>query len=710
MSIAEFIPYPHVSGPLIDSKPQQKFEDPLSCVLECAQNSIDAKLNETSKVLLSIQFKLLNKSDLGFFDKNFESHLKVAGENGRVKDWMSIYDAKIPCLIMEDFFTTGIVGDPTLAKRQTEEGNPNNYHTFNFSFGGNAKLADHTKGGSEGEGRQTFCLASDISTFFYLSVDKQHENRACFFGMCYLGEREVQGKDYEIFSYFGEKKQNPKYKGEYFDAIPITDKNQLETIIKIFNLKRKLNDAGTSVIIPFFNKEEVNTDKILECFADRYRVPITRNQLEVQLNGKTLNKDNIALTAQEIADGEEKKQLCKNYFEFLERCNKSQNSQKDFYEIKFFDQNKIGKEDIGNFEKASKDFDAGKLLKLRLKFPVEKKDTEQQRRYKSYYTYTDIFLKKYPAEFTIQESYNDFIRGTIPIYRERKKTMSMFYLIDVQDEHASLLIKHAERANHSEISPHNFKLRNAYKGHSKLVSLIKKIPQNLYMIFTSDNSEADHEITQDLFRIEDTGASGTQTKVGRDRIQEIVEKKDKISDIIVPPIFEGLKKYETSSSSELNGRCTYTISGVNYNRNEIKKKIEDVEKYIADTKKIDLEKFSADEIIKMQNKVGTFNRRLSEYKEFLDIKCNFYPRRIEIDAAYDGEGIGNPFKRYNRSDFDFSDVNNFKFKLNGDVILKSKRENHISLAATSGDFKFSVTGFSKDSLEDVRWRDRNYVE
>ena len=35
----------------------------------------------------------------------------------------------------------------------------------------------------------------------------------------------------------------------------------------------------------------------------------------------TLNKDNIALTAQEIADGEEKKQLCKNYFEFLERCN-----------------------------------------------------------------------------------------------------------------------------------------------------------------------------------------------------------------------------------------------------------------------------------------------------------------------------------------------------------------------------------------------------
>ena len=81
MSIAEFIPYPHVSGPLIDSKPQQKFEDPLSCVLECAQNSIDAKLNETSKVLLSIQFKLLNKSDLGFFDKetNTESPLMPQG-------------------------------------------------------------------------------------------------------------------------------------------------------------------------------------------------------------------------------------------------------------------------------------------------------------------------------------------------------------------------------------------------------------------------------------------------------------------------------------------------------------------------------------------------------------------------------------------------------------------------------------------------------
>ena len=36
-----------------------------------------------------------------------------------------------------------------------------------------------------------------------------------------------------------------------------------------------------------------------------------------------------------------------------------------------------------------------------------------------------------------------------------------------------------------------------------------------------------------------------------------------------------------------------------------------------------------------------------------------------------------------------------------------KNENKIRLLAKNEDFDFAVTGFQKDSFEDVRWRDRS---
>ena len=38
----EFVPIKHGGGVIVDSKPQQKFEKPDNCILECVQNAIDA--------------------------------------------------------------------------------------------------------------------------------------------------------------------------------------------------------------------------------------------------------------------------------------------------------------------------------------------------------------------------------------------------------------------------------------------------------------------------------------------------------------------------------------------------------------------------------------------------------------------------------------------------------------------------------------------
>ena len=48
----------------------------------------------------------------------------------------------------------------------------------------------------------------------------------------------------------------------------------------------------------------------------------------------------------------------------------------------------------------------------------------------------------------------------------------------------------------------------------------------------------------------------------------------------------------------------------------------------------------------------------------------------------------------------------FKFKYDGDISLKKCSENTIVLSATSGNFKFSLNGFSKISDYDVAIQDK----
>lgn len=60
----EFIPIKHGGGVIVDSKPQQKFEKPDNCILECVQNAIDAaveKNGKREKTILKFHFTQVKK-------------------------------------------------------------------------------------------------------------------------------------------------------------------------------------------------------------------------------------------------------------------------------------------------------------------------------------------------------------------------------------------------------------------------------------------------------------------------------------------------------------------------------------------------------------------------------------------------------------------------------------------------------------------------
>jgi len=714
----KFIPAEYLGGQLVDGKPGNSFEDTFDSVFECIQNCIDARKNDDTKAILKIHFKKAYKSDLPFLDSRFTKHVNTSI---RCKDKFCLQEDIVNLLIMEDFNTTGITGNPNNMKDQTETGAPNNYFNMNFNFGGNPKLGDHKLGGSEGEGRQSFCLSSKISTFFYYSIDSTNKNRGSFFGISYLAGRMIEDTKFLSYAYFGKE----ILEDGKTQCIPLTENDQLIPLAAKFKLKRRADESGTSIIIPYFLEILNNKKLLISKIIDIYRVAILRDKLEVHVEEEKIDKDSIlALNQNSIEeDGKElsvtQKDLCNEYYKFLQEINKK--NIEHGHEINFSNSTKLEKENISNYEKLLSAYHSNELIKIRLNFIVNRINeaaSDRNSRFKEYSTYLDIYIKKYPEWANILDKLNDFIRGPMSIHKLRKKTMQMFWLIDIQDEHASLMIKNAEKANHSNISGENDKLQRNYKGAQNLVNLLKNISQKIYNLITNDENTTDRDITKDLFSVPDTTYGIRNTKNSLEDNDDDEEennlalenknnaKNEKEVDPIVPPIFEKLKYYLQESKEE-GSKITYYLKGIKYDKNKIKEKLKLAEDYIDSTQKITRGSFNKETLKKMDKNVAVFKRRILEYKDYISSGYTFYPRRIEIDAAYDGEGVSNPFKKYSTLDFDFGDDQQFLFNLNGNVRLVQKNENKIRLLAKNEDFAFAVTGFQKDSFEDVRWRDRS---
>jgi hypothetical protein len=248
------------------------------------------------------------------------------------------------------------------------------------------------------------------------------------------------------------------------------------------------------------------------------------------------------------------------------------------------------------------------------------------------------------------------------------------------------------------------------------------LPSKLYNLILSEDVDDDYEATQDLFKI-DGEEHGREDQIDQDiLITATANKKEnkqqnELSDdiknttLIIPPIFPSLKKYEVSQSNIESGEVEYNVSGINYERDYVELKIKEAEKFVDNIKNLDLSKFDKEldkKKIELTLKDAViFEKRIIEYKDFLNQGCTFYPRRIVIEAAFDCESQRSSFRSYSPNDFDFSD-DQFEINLDGQVKLKEKNLNKIEIIAHKANFKFSVKGF-KQGIEDIRWRDRNYT-
>ena len=130
-----------------DSKPQDKF-NALSCVLEFIQNALDAIAKSFSNTLIKIHATRVSYTSFkeNFLKDKFEDYL----ENSELSAMQKIpeHGQDINCLIMEDFNTTGLLGDPKHYFSKLPNGQPNLIHQFTHEIGGRRKGKAAHLGGS----------------------------------------------------------------------------------------------------------------------------------------------------------------------------------------------------------------------------------------------------------------------------------------------------------------------------------------------------------------------------------------------------------------------------------------------------------------------------------------------------------------------------------------------------------------------------------
>jgi hypothetical protein len=261
-------------------------------VREAIQNSLDAKIKDLNgPVRVRFRFGQLEQSSLGTspYFAALAPHLQTQFPGNVPKT-----DTPVSFLVVEDFGTRGLQGDPRHTiydEHSATKENRNDFFYFWRNVGRSRK--EETERGRWGLGKTVFPASSSISAFFGLTI-RANDQRALLMG-------QLVGVTHQIIDAFGEKTIYEPY--GYFAqfeeaqnlALPIEDDAFLNTFKSDFGLSRDA-DPGLSVVIPF-PQQEVQPPTVIREAIRSYYLPILTGELVVEAsNGQStiqVHKGNV---------------------------------------------------------------------------------------------------------------------------------------------------------------------------------------------------------------------------------------------------------------------------------------------------------------------------------------------------------------------------------------------------------------------------------
>ncbi len=266
-------------------------------VREAIQNSLDARRSGTParvRIAFSGASAALGGARRERYLDGLMPHV-AAGRNGTGQ--MLATDAPLEFVVVEDFGTRGLQGDP----RQSEDDElaalsaRNDFYYFWRNVGRSRKGASDL--GRWGLGKTVFAAASRVSAFFALTV-RANDPTPLLMGQAVLRIHKLGGARYYPYGYFG------RFEGDF--ALPVDDADLMGAFRRDFGLAR-VAEPGLSVVIPFPDRD-LTPQALLPSLAHHYFVPILAGDLaiDVEHDGRceTLDAESFERLAERIGRSE----------------------------------------------------------------------------------------------------------------------------------------------------------------------------------------------------------------------------------------------------------------------------------------------------------------------------------------------------------------------------------------------------------------------
>lgn len=458
-------------------------------VRESIQNSLDAR-PPYSRSPVRVRFRFasgahaLHPDALRDYFDGLEPHLNAAAKS--MHTILPRPDEAMPYLLIEDFGTRGLTGDPQIdPELEGDGGNKNDFFYFWRNVGRSNK--GEVDRGRWGLGKAVFTVSSRIRTIFGLTR-RADDNRTLLLGQSVLKTHVLDGRRIYPYGFFA---RSEKRTGGL--PLPIEDPILLDRFADDFGVTRI--EPGLSIVVPYFRDDELSLPRITASVVRQYFYPILSGNLVV-----------------EVVDGAGVQRIAAETFDALTAAEPDlarlaaltrwSLAQKEDTRVLLPERSGSGapKWDDSILEPAPlaslRDrFAAGERLAFRI--PVQVKKKKGARAASSWF---DVFLEE---DDQLRKPENHFLRRgiTIPDVRTNGDKGARA-LIVIDDPKLAEFLGEAENPAHSDWSERADKIRTQYDHGPSTLRFVKNSAPFLATFLTRPPEGRERDFLADLFSVE----------------------------------------------------------------------------------------------------------------------------------------------------------------------------------------------------------------
>ena len=390
-------------------------------------------------------------------------------------------------MVIEDFETTGLTGDP---EQTTDDDQDNNFYYFFRNVGRSGKGQD--KGGSWGLGKWVLPDASQLNAFFALT--RRDDGRILLMGQSVLKQHTIDGTKYDPYGFFSQIKQDESGLQIPFDGE--RDAEVIENFRSDFKLRRG-DEPGLSVVIPFLSEVEVSiqAEDVVRAVIKHYFYPIISNNLIVEVSdcdrSWRLGSDNVEEVVSQLDWPPDRELNREDIIRLLDMVRTGlKEHETDWVKLEYSPKRDIEEILSGEKEALAKRFDSGERLHFEIPVWVEEKGGRN-----GTFSHFRAVVEK---DETVEQGKDYYVRGNLAISDiDTVKSHPVRVFVHIkEDEPLAHLLRDTEEPSHSNWRTGSTRAKEKYINADQTVRFVKNAVKNILVAFAKEKKE---EVRKDEF-------------------------------------------------------------------------------------------------------------------------------------------------------------------------------------------------------------------